>query len=205
MANLLYFADPFCSWCYGYSTVISQLAKSHSVNVIMGGLRGIETPPLTAEYREKLQDHWRHVRDATAKAGAPVEFEFEQGIPEGFVYNTEPACRAVVIIQQWKPELVLPFMAAVQQQFYGQGKDLTQATRLAAVAEDFGMEAAEFLRRFDLPESVAATREQFITTQQFGVSGFPALMIEKDGEWHPVSRGYTPLEIAEQTIASFSK
>jgi putative protein-disulfide isomerase len=191
-----------CSWCYGYSTVISQLATTHTVQTIMGGLRGIETPPMTVEMRSKIQDHWKHVRDATANAGAPVEFEFDDGIPEGFVYNTEPACRAVVIIQQWKPELALPFMAAVQKQFYGQGKDVTLASSLAAIADGFGMEAAAFLKRFDSAEMVAATREQFITTQQFGVRGFPALMIEKDGEWNPVSSGYTPLEVAQQNIAA---
>jgi putative protein-disulfide isomerase len=204
MANLLYFADPMCSWCYGYSTVISQLAKTHAVQTIMGGLRGIETPPMTLATREKIQAHWKHVEDATAKAGAPVTFEFQHGIPEGFVYNTEPACRAVVLVQQWKPESVLPFMAAVQKEFYGKGKDVTQATRLAAIAEDVGFNAAEFLKRFDAKETATATQEQFITTQQFGVTGFPALMIEKDGEWHPISMGYTPLDVAEQKIAALS-
>lgn len=205
MANLLYFADPMCSWCYGYSNVISALASTHSVQTIMGGLRGAETPPMGAEMRQKIQDHWQHVRDASIRDGMPVEFDFENGLPEGFVYNTEPACRAVVIVQQWKPDSVLPFMAAIQKQFYGQGKDVTQATRLAAIAEDFGFNAAEFLQRFDSAEAAATTREHFVTTQQFGVSGFPALMVEHQGEWHPVSMGYTSLDVANKKIAAISE
>lgn len=204
MANLLYFADPMCSWCYGYSTVINALAESHSVNVIMGGLRGAETPPMTVEMRGKIQDHWKHVRDATANAGAPVTFEFENGIPEGFIYNTEPACRAVVVVGRMSAEKVLPYMAAVQKRFYGQGEDVTQAGSLAASAAEFGIDSAQFLELFNSSEAAEATREQFITTQQFGVSGFPALMVEKDGEWRPISMGYTPLAVAEQKIAALA-
>lgn len=202
MANLLYFADPMCSWCYGYSKLITQLAESHSVNVIMGGLRGANTPPMSAAARETIQAHWRHVEEASIKAGAPVEFEYELGIPDGFVYNTEPACRAVVVVNQWKRELALPFMAVIQDQFYRQGKDVTQTARLVAIAEGLGLNADEFLTRFESGEAITRTREDFITTQQSGVTGFPALMLEHNDELYPVSMGYTPLDVVERKITA---
>ena len=40
---LVYFADPMCSWCYGFSPVIREIADHFGerlpVEVVMGGLR----------------------------------------------------------------------------------------------------------------------------------------------------------------------
>lgn len=200
MAELLYFADPMCSWCYGYSSVINALEEKHSVQLVMGGLRGAETPPMTTELRKTIQHHWEKVQTTTESDGQPVAFDFDRGIPLGFVYNTEPACRAVVVMQQLNPALALPYMADVQQRFYAKAEDVTQVELLASIAADHGVSESEFLAHLEADEAKAATRDHFVTTQQCGVSGFPALMLKRDGEWHPVSMGYSSLAVVELKI-----
>ena len=41
--RLIYFADPMCSWCYGFSPVIAQIRQTFGralpIEVVMGGLR----------------------------------------------------------------------------------------------------------------------------------------------------------------------
>lgn len=200
MAELLYFADPMCSWCYGYSSVINTLAKSHQVNVVMGGLRAGETQSLDAAYRQKIQNHWHHVQQATS-----LPFDFENGIPEGFVYNTEPACRAVVLVQSLIPELTLPMLERVQIAFYAEGKDVTDTAVLANEAAELGITLPMFLHLFYDDALIASTQAQFEQAKQYAVSGFPTLLIKRDERWRSLGMGYEPLALVEEKIAGMQK
>ena len=41
--HLIYFSDPMCSWCYGFSPVIEEIRRAYGralpVRLVMGGLR----------------------------------------------------------------------------------------------------------------------------------------------------------------------
>ncbi|HMC95737.1 MAG TPA: DsbA family protein, partial [Polyangia bacterium] len=63
--HLIYFSDPMCSWCYGFSPVIEDIRRTFGralpIRVVMGGLRpGTETP-MTEEAKLEIADHWTHV------------------------------------------------------------------------------------------------------------------------------------------------
>ena len=94
--HLLYFADPMCSWCYGFLPVISALADefqdSLSLRVVMGGLRAGNTQAMRPQDREYIRSAWTNVGEAS---GQPFDFSFFDR--DTFVYDTEPACRAVVV------------------------------------------------------------------------------------------------------------
>lgn len=197
MAELLYFADPMCSWCYGYSSVINQLAKTHDVEVVMGGLRAGETRALDTAYRQKIQQHWHHVAQAT-----DLPFDFDNGIAEGFVYNTEPACRAVVLVQRLIPELALPMLARLQTAFYAHAKDVTDVNVLAQEAAELGITLPMFLHLFEDDDVVAATQAQFDRAKTYAVGGFPTLLIKREGRWRSLGMGYEPLALVEEKIAA---
>jgi putative protein-disulfide isomerase len=199
MADLLYFADPMCSWCYGYSSVITALAEKHHVEVVMGGLRAGETRPLNTAYRQQIQNHWQHVQQAT-----DLPFDFENGIPEGFVYNTEPACRAVVTVQALIPEYSLPMMAAIQRAFYAQAENVTDTNVLADIATEFGIAHPMFLLNFESDEMIAATAAQFERAQQYAVGGYPTLLIKRGDRWRSLGMGYEPLNMVEEKIAAIT-
>ena len=57
----------------------------------MGGLRPFNTQPTTAEFKEMLRGHWRHVATASGLPFSETVLERDD-----FIYDTEPACRAVV-------------------------------------------------------------------------------------------------------------
>ena len=56
--HLIYFADPMCSWCYGFSPVIDEIRRIYGnalpVRVVMGGLRPGNAKPMTPEARRDL-------------------------------------------------------------------------------------------------------------------------------------------------------
>ena len=196
---LWYFADPMCSWCWGFSPVIETLRDEYhertKIALVLGGLRPGETAPMTVANREEILHHWYQVHERT---GQP--FRFEDALPEGFVYDTEPASRAVTAIGGIEPALIFPLFKAIQSAFYAEGRDVTQTAVLVGLATGLGVEAARFLGAFDSDDARAHTQAHFRHARQAGVRGFPALILQQDTQLHPISNGCQPLEVVREAI-----
>jgi len=196
---LWYFADPMCSWCWGFSPVIETLRDAYrermKIALVLGGLRPGETAPMTAAGREEILHHWHQVH---ARTGQP--FRFENALPEGFVYDTEPASRAVVTVGGLDPALIFAMFKAIQTAFYAEGRDVTQPTVLADLAAGLGVDSAAFLQAFDSDAARAKTQAHFRQARQAGVRGFPTLILQQDSQLHSVSNGCLPLETVREAI-----
>lgn len=195
---LWYFADPMCSWCWGFSPVIETLRDAYrdrmKIALVLGGLRH-ETAPITATGREDILHHWRQVHAHTVQP-----FRFENALPQGFVYDTEPACRAVVTAGGIDPALIFPLFKAIQHAFYAEARDVTQAGVLADLATELGVDAAAFLSAFDNDPARAKTQAHFKHARQAGVRSFPALILQQGTQLHPVCTGCQPLDTVRAAI-----
>ena len=101
---------------------------------------------------------------------------------EGFVYDTEPACRAVVTARRLMPRMALPFMARIQQAFYAENRDMTAPEVIAEVAEEAGFDRAAFAAAFASPETRNETFRDFLTAQSLGIHGFPTLIAGSEAQ-----------------------
>lgn len=196
---LWYFGDPMCSWCWGFSPVIETLREAYrermKIALVLGGLRPGETAPMTAAGRSEILHHWREVH---ARTGQP--FRFDNALPEGFVYDTEPASRAVVAIGGIDPALIFPLFKAIQSAFYAEGRDVTQPDVLAALAATLGVDAHRFLSAFDNQAARSKTRAHFQQARRAGVRGFPTLMLQQGAQLQTISNGCQPLETVRAAI-----
>ena len=93
----------------------------------------------------------------------------------GFVYDTEPACRAVVAVRATDAARALPYLKRVQRAFYAEGRDVTSPETLADLAAEEGLDRGVFLAAHASQEARDAVRQDFAATQQSGVTGFPTL------------------------------
>jgi putative protein-disulfide isomerase len=192
--ELVYFADPMCSWCYGFAPVIAAIEQQFrgrlSLRLVMGGLRAGNTRPMRPEDKAYIRDAWTRVN---AASGQPFDFSFFDR--EGFVYDTEPACRAVVTMRDTDPPRALAYMERIQFAFYAENRDVTQADVLADLAAEEGQEREEFLSAFLSPETRNETFRDFLTSQESGVRGFPTLVAgSASGGYALVTSGFRPLE-----------
>jgi putative protein-disulfide isomerase len=161
---------------------------------VLGGLRH-ETAPMTAAGRAEILHHWQQVHIRT---GQP--FRFDNALPEGFVYDTEPACRAVVTVGGLDPTLIFPLFKAIQNAFYAEGRDVTQLGVLAELAAELGIDKDAFLPAFDSDTARAKTQAHFKQTRQAGVRGFPALILQQDAQLHSISNGCQPLDTVRAAL-----
>ena len=124
---------------------------------------------------------------------------------EGFVYDTEPACRAVVTARRIDASLAMPLMKAIQAAFYRDARDVTRAEVLADVAAECGYDRAAFLALLESPQMREQTKQDFATAQSIGVSGFPTLGVSHGAQLYLVTSGFVTGDVLEYRLAEIER
>jgi putative protein-disulfide isomerase len=194
---IIYIGDPMCSWCYGFAPEISELKDAlpdYEFKLVMGGLRpgGTETNKDLGEF---LAHHWKDVEKRTDQP-----FNYDILKDESMVYDTEPACRAVVVARKMKPESELDFFKAVQSAFYVDGADMRSVETFVSIAKDFDFDTTEYKKLFESEDIRYETNADFQLSSEMGVRGFPSVVIRHDGQLFMVSNGYTTSSDLIKTI-----
>jgi putative protein-disulfide isomerase len=194
--KLIYVGDPMCSWCYGFGKELSDVLAAEpglSLEIVVGGLRAGGTEVLDAAGKQFRLAHWARVE---AASGLPFNREGLMA-REGFVYDTEPICRSVVVARTLAPEAPqLEVFRALQRAFYVDALDTTDPETLSRVTAQALAEAghpvdvATALREYHSPSTIQATRDDFRTARALGVNSFPALLMEAGGVHYAVAPGY---------------
>ncbi|WP_411383053.1 DsbA family protein [Pseudomonas sp. L7] len=192
-ARLLYVMDPMCSWCWGFAPVAEALiAQAREAGVqtrlVLGGLRS-GSSALDASTRKYILEHWQAVAEATGQT-----FRFEGAMPDGFVYDTEPACRALVTARELDAERGWALLKLIQGSFYEQGLDVTRAPQLVDLAEQAGFDRERFSATFASVETRTTTTADFAWVQDLGIAGFPTLLAERNGQLALLTNGYQSLD-----------
>jgi len=194
--HLVYFADPMCSWCWGFSPVITAIGERFSqtlpIRLVMGGLRPGTAKPTDETSKASTRSHWEHVRKAS---GQPFDFAFFER--ETFVYDTEPPSRAVVVARRRSMAGALAMLRRIHAAFYAGNRDVTATATLTGIAVELGFEAAEFRAEFDAVPAVKETRSDFALSRSAGISGFPTLIAGRgDGtSYDLITCGFQPAEL----------
>jgi len=191
--TLWYLADPMCSWCWGFAPVIEAIRQNYSdrlnVELVLGGLRPGTKAPMGSAQREEILHHWQAVQRQTGQA-----FRFEGALPEGFIYDTEPASRAVVTVSAINPETTFPFFQAIQSAFYAEQADVTKLDVLAQLAVSAGVDAQYFLQAFESDAIKSQILAHFHKARLWGVHAFPTVIVQNATGYSLLTRGYRPLE-----------
>jgi len=196
--RLIYVMDPLCSWCWGFTPALEALMKQAepkgvALHVVAGGLRR-ERKKLGIDGRDRLLDDWQIVQDATGQS-----FDL-QGLPSDFVYDNEPACRAVVTARYLAPDKVWSLVMQMQQAFHCKGVDVTRPAQLVKLAGKAGLDPELFAEHFDSPAMHEATLADFNWVENLGIAGFPTLLAERDSQLALLASGYQSLDQLEPLL-----
>lgn len=192
--HFIYFADPMCSWCYGFSPVIQQIATHFEgrlpVRLVMGGLRAGNREPMREKDRNYIRSAWKAVNEAS---GQPFDEAFFER--ETFTYDTEPACRAVVTMRRLAPDQALAFNRRVSAAFYAHNRDVTDDDVLADIGAEAGQDRGAFLAELQSEDCRNETFGDFLTAKQSGVEGFPLLAAgAPESGYALVTQGFRPID-----------
>jgi len=204
--HLIYFADPMCSWCYGFWPVIAAVRAAFGetlpIRLVMGGLRPGVAEPMTEAAKLEVRGHWLHVAEASGQS-----FSDQAMSQPGFTYDTDPAARAVVVIRRERPDLALDYLGAIQHAFYGEGRDVTQEQVLSDILAEVvpGADIGAFQANWRSEDARNETWADYAISQKAGVTGFPTLVggPDESGQYGAVTRGFAPAQQVLPVLADW--
>lgn len=202
--EIIYIGDPMCSWCYGFAPVIQSLHQTFKdrvkISLRMGGLHPGNDYVVDRKYRDFLIEHWKEVGKRTGQV-----FSFKNLEELGWIYDTEKACRAVVVFRKLQPESEFAYFAKIQEGFYRYDRDPHDPLTFARPAVEFGVDPDHFLRLYNDPASSRETWDEFGWAQSLGVGGFPTVLVRDGNIYGVLTRGYQPLEHLEKPLDNWLK
>lgn len=188
--ELIYVADPMCSWCWGFAPSIEAIAEHHPdlpIRVVMGGLRpGAAAQQLNDELRQYLNQAWTAV---AARSGQVFDHSLLNR--RDWTYDTEQAAIAVTAMRQIDEPGTLAFLTRVQRAFYAEGIDVTDPSIYIDLIEEFPVDRDEFLATMNSEETRKVTWGDFSLSRRWGISGFPALLGRRDDEASYITAGWS--------------
>jgi len=199
--ELIYVGDPLCSWCWGFAPSLRTLRLGHPdrfrYRILLGGLRtGSSALKVDEKVRSYLAGAWKEVE---RRSGQPFNHSFLE--TADFVYDTEPACRAVVAVRRLAPDRVFDYNEALQDAFYHRSLDPTKLGTFLSIAREQGLSEETFLSTFHTEEVHRETREDFDEARALGVHGFPTLLVRAHGSTQTITSGWLPPEALADQLA----
>ena len=201
--QLVYFASPMCSWCWGFSPVIQQLKAAHPANnirLVLTPFRIDTTQAMDDALRNYVLGQWKNVSQTTAQ---PFDFRF--AMPVNFIYNTRLVCISIKAFSKQLPKQELDYLRALQHAFYVENKDLTNEEVLIETANNFSVDANLFADDFSNKQITVELEQDFSLCQLLAVQSYPTLMIEEEGCYAMLVNGYMPYQEVADIIKARTK
>jgi len=196
---LLYITNPMCAWCYGFTPVVRRLRALWygrlNVQVLFGDLHAHMTEPIQQQDKVNLAGSWHRVQE---EAFLPFDYRFFT--QRSFIYNTEPACRALLCVRLLRPVLALEVLRAFHSAFYADGLDLKDTAVLVHLVGLFGIKENLFLTLFESEEIMRQMEEEFDYINSIGATTFPSIYVQTGQGLEKILHGYVPLDELEQRL-----
>ncbi len=197
MTVLYYIHDPMCSWCWAFRPVWDEvqrrLPEAVSVTYLLGGLAPDSDVPMPESTQQEIQRHWKTIQQRVP--GTRFNFDFWRVCTPR--RSTYPACRAVIAARKQNPAAMI---CSIQDAYYLQARNPSDDDVLVDLAEYLGLDAEQFRRDLNTPETQQQLADEIHLSQSIGVQGFPSLILKKKKSLRAIQIDYNDAEMILQQI-----
>ncbi|HEY0030615.1 MAG TPA: DsbA family protein [Bacteroidia bacterium] len=205
--QLIYIYDPLCGWCYGFSPVIQKIRNQYKdkmdFEIISGGMIvGERVGPVGAfaDYILKALPRLEELTGVTF--GEPYLSQLRD--KSLFLSSLKP-CIALEVFKSFNEKEAIVFASSMQKAHYIDGKSLEEESVYVDLIKPYNIDSAEYLKRLNSDEFRIETVNQFKMIQEWGITGFPAVIMVHKGTYYLIAKGYLPYEDLKATIESILK
>lgn len=190
MVRVHYFFDPMCGWCYGASPLIEVLANHPEFEIIYhpGGM--IPKRAIDSSFRQHIVQSDEQI---TAMTKVPFGKAYKARVlaSDEFVIDSYGPTRAFFVGQEMGIE-AHKMLAALQIAHYQDGKHLEQLDVLANLAVSLGLDKTTWEEKMAQSESnmLKQVKQSHQLMAKMQVSGYPTLIVEKDGKLQRLAHSY---------------
>lgn len=202
---VLYVYDPLCGWCYGFSPVMHRLAtemgQDADFRVISGGMvTGNRVGPLSdiAPYIRKAY------QDVERLSGVKFGESYLKVLlgDAGWRMDSDPPSLLHTALVTLFPDRQTEVSAAIQKGIYQQGIEPVSPELTKWVATQFNLTADSLTQKMNSPENQELKKAQYDLSAKLGVTGYPAVLVLKEGKWYLAARGFTDYDQMKVTLKS---
>ncbi|MGB0781884.1 MAG: DsbA family protein [Marinomonas sp.] len=190
MVKVHYFFDPMCGWCYGASSLIETLAEMTEFEITYhpGGM--IPKRAIDPSFRQ-------HILQADGQIAAMTKAHFGDAYKArvagtgDFIVDSYSTTRAFLVGQEMGVE-AHKMLAAIQKAHYQDGKHLDELDILADLAVQLGLDKTIWEEKMAQSESnmLKQVKQSHQLMAKMQVSGYPTLVVEKDGKLQRLAHSY---------------
>jgi protein-disulfide isomerase-like protein with CxxC motif len=179
--ELLYFSDPFCSWCWAMEPVLTRVKETYRDQVVirplMGGLvedmANFLDPLNGISSTADVAPHWEEVG---LRTGQPIDGTFMRENQDPH-WSTWPACIAVKAAGLQGDTLGEAYLRLIRRAAQAEGKNPSDPAVYEALADALpGLDGAAFRQAIADGTAERAFREDRQIAAQVGVRSFPTFL-----------------------------
>ncbi len=210
--KLIYIYDALCGWCYGFAPTMRDFYQKNknafeTIEVISGGMITGERIGAIGEVAPYIKTAYKDVENRTGVTfGKPfLKDILEEG---SAVFTSIPPSVALSIFKKEaqnnpklageKNEQLLHFAEDLQKLIYFDGIVPQDYTKYGELAEKYDLDKTDFIEKMTNLEYEKLTQKDFQLSKDFGVNGFPTLIIQKEEEYYLFARGFVDLTEMEK-------
>ena len=177
-ATLHYIYDPLCGWCYAAAPLIAVARELPNLNIAMhaGGMwTGAQVKHVTPELRAFVVAN-------DARIGAVSRQAFGQNYFDGLladdsaVLDSEPPIKAILAVEQLGYS-GLEALSRTQKAHFVHGLQVSQQTTLSAIADNMGINTAQFDAAYEGIDIKAHTDQTRELMAKYQAQGFPTMVL----------------------------
>lgn len=179
--EILYFTDPFCSWCWALEPMLYRLKETYRDQVrirpVMGGLvedmaRFVDAANGISSTAD-VAPHWEHVAQAT---GQPIDGRFMRENTDPH-WGTWPACTAVKAAALQGEEQGEAYLRRLRRAAQAEGRNASDPqVYMDTASEVEGLDLGRFEAAIASGDAARAFQEDRVRCAQYGVRSFPTLV-----------------------------
>lgn len=206
--EVYYIYDGLCGWCYGFSPVINSFHDKYKAQfnfqVFSGGMVTGEREGTINEVASYIKSAYKNVEETThVKFGKNfIDKTLEEGTA---YYSSVPSALAMALFRTQKPEDSIAFATRIQKAIYDEGLPPAELETFGTCVKDFGMDPVLFQQKMEDPLIQNLVQEEFKTISSWGITGFPTVVYKDKDKAFIIAKGYTPLDILEETLTNVRK
>ncbi|MDP2537008.1 DsbA family protein [Alteromonas stellipolaris] len=181
MVTVHYFFDPMCGWCYGATPLAEILQVAPNINLVLHAGGMIHRREMDDDFRTMAQGFDKKIALQTGQLFSK-EYRDRLSSNKTIILDSYITAQAVSVMEQLCGR-GFDMLKAIQKAHYQLAIDVSDQRILTSIADQLGISQSEWLNLMRLKgvHIVDDIQQSQQLMKQWGVSGFPTFIIEKEG------------------------
>lgn len=200
--NLIYIVDPLCARSHVFSLALKSVMDSplgHTLlepSLMLGDTGASSSRPsgdgIVTQWTQIAAAAGMELTEAARALARRPDFSLSSDVPR----------RALVTVRALSPRLAWPYLQALQQACFVDGRDITRPEVAAGLGKAFGMAPAVLLQAMMAPGAARLATHDAVQVRGWPVAKTPTLLLEQGGQLHRIAEGEVAADELERRLAA---